>query len=144
MANELYNAAVARLADGTIDFDDNATTTIKVALVTSSYVFDKDHDFFDDITNELSGTGYTAGGNALTNRACNVDNVNDRTELDGDDVTWEGIDAGTAAAAIIYMDTGTPATSCLIAFIDSGFPKVTNGGDLTIEWNTEGIIQFSS
>lgn len=43
-----------------------ASDTIKVALLTSSYTPNYDtHDFFDDITNEVTGTGYTAGGATL-------------------------------------------------------------------------------
>ena len=49
--------------DGSIDLD---TNTIKVALVTRPIRPNQDaHDFFDDITNEVSGTGYTAGGASL-------------------------------------------------------------------------------
>jgi hypothetical protein len=48
------------LARNNIDFD---TDTFKAMLVTSSYTPNKDtHDKRDDVTNEVAGTGYTAGG----------------------------------------------------------------------------------
>ena len=60
MADVIYNAYKKGLGDGAIDW---LNDTIKVMLVTSAYTPDQDaHDFKDDITNEISGTGYTAGG----------------------------------------------------------------------------------
>lgn len=54
------------ISNGSIDLD---TDTIKVALATSSYTPNKDtHNYFDDITNEVSGTGYTAGGATLASK----------------------------------------------------------------------------
>ena len=45
-----------------VDYD---TDTIKVMIVTSAYTYSAAHDFKDDITNEVSGTNYTAGGTAV-------------------------------------------------------------------------------
>jgi hypothetical protein len=58
-----YGNFFVHLAEKRIDFNSDA---IKVALCTSAYTPDQDgHDFFNDITNEVTGTGYTAGGAAL-------------------------------------------------------------------------------
>jgi len=94
---------------------------------------------------ELSGAGYTADGELLSSRAVNQDDGNDRAEFDDTaDMTWTGISAGTADAAVIYIDSGTDSTSYPICYIDTGgFPVVTNGGDLTIQWNAEGILQLA-
>lgn len=47
--------------------------TIKGMLLTSGYTVDQDtHDYLDDVaagSNEVSGTGYTAGGQALANKS---------------------------------------------------------------------------
>ena len=60
MASLIYNSAIDDMAKGAIDFD---TDTFKVMLVTSTYVANKDtHTKRSDVTNEVSGTGYTAGG----------------------------------------------------------------------------------
>jgi len=65
MASLIYNNFLEELLKANIDFEND---TFKLALVTSSYTPDRDtHDNFDDITNEVSGTGYTAGGAALAN-----------------------------------------------------------------------------
>jgi len=51
----------------------------------------------------------------------------------------------TANAAIIFKQGAADTDSELIAYIDSGgFPKATNGGDLTIQWNANGIVHAVS
>jgi hypothetical protein len=144
MASLVYNQGKNDILDGTIDI---LTDVIRVMLVDSSYTPDADDSYIDEgaRANELSGTGYVADGELLSARAVNLDDANDRSEFDDTaDLTWTGIDAGTAAAAVIYFDSSVDSTSTLIAYIDTGgFPVVTNGGDLTIQWNAEGILQLA-
>jgi len=60
MPSLIYNSFFEDLARGAIDLD---TDTIRVMLVTSSYTENKDtHTKRSDVTNEITGTGYTAGG----------------------------------------------------------------------------------
>lgn len=137
MTNIIYNKGKTKILNAGIDL---LSDTIKCALVTSSYTPDKDaHVFFDDITNEVSGTGYTAGGKALANKAINQDDTNNRAEFDADDVIWT-VSTLTARAAVLYKDTGTDSTSPLIAYIDFDTDYTTSGTDFTIEWDAEGIF----
>ena len=137
MENLIYNKGKTEVLKGGIDL---LTDTIKVALVTSNYTPDKDVDaFFDDVTNEVSGTGYTAGGKALANKSVTQDDINDRAVFDADDVTWT-VATITARAAVLYKDTGTASTSPLIAYIDFGLDYSTLGEDFTVEWDTDGIL----
>lgn len=146
MASLIYNLFKQKIADGTIDWD---TAVIRAMLVTSGYTADADHDFVNSgpDANELSGTGYTR--KTLTTRTVVLVDASDRAELRCDDsVVWSAINAGTAAAAVLYVQVGgddtTPGDDILVAYIDSGgFPIVTNGGDLTIDWNNAGVIQLS-
>lgn len=141
MASVIYNSAKAKLMNGSIDLD---TDTIKCALVTSSYTPDIDaHEFFDDLTNEISGTGYTAGGATLASPSVAVDNTNDRAEFDATDTSWTTATITNARAAVIYKSTGVAGTSPLIAYIDFGTDKSSSGGTFTITWNAEGIIQLA-
>ncbi len=117
--------------------------TIKCALLTSSYTPNLDHDNFDDITNEVSGTGYTAGGATMANVASTDDDTNDRSKLDADDVTWS-TSTITARYAVIYYDTGTDSTSRLIAYIDFGEDKSSVGADFTIQFHANGICYFNN
>lgn len=117
--------------------------TIKVALVTSSYVPNYDtHDFFDDITNEVSGTGYTAGGATLGTQTCTLDTTDDELVVDGADTTWT-TSTITARGAVIYKSTGTASTSPLIAYVDFTTDRVSDGGTFQITWASEGIINIT-
>lgn len=148
-----YNEAAKKVYDQTLDM---LVDTIKVGLSTSVHVPIRDNDFLDEvgaddfIDGELTGTGYVAGfGNSgrktLASKAIVVDKPNDRAEFDAADVTWTAISAGTAAQATLLQEITNDAASIAIMNIDTGgFPIVTNGGDLTIQWNAEGIGQLST
>ena len=116
--------------------------TIKVALVTSSYTPNKDtHVDFGDVTNEVSGTGYTARGATLASKAVTMDTTDDEGVFDAADVTWTGSSI-TARGAVVYKDTGTDATSLLICYIDFGQDYTSLNGDFKITWNSEGIVNI--
>lgn len=140
MADVIYNSFKKKIMDGSIDLD---TDTIKVALVTSSYTPDQDvHDFFDDITNEVSGTGYTAGGATLANKVVSQDNTDNEGVFDADDASWT-TSTITARGAVLYKSTGTASTSALICYIDFGADKISTAGTFTIAWNSEGILNLN-
>lgn len=149
----VYNRAKKEILDGTIDL---VNDVIKIMLVTSSYVANVDDDLVDEggandpIDEELTGTGYDPGFGGtgrvtLSNKAFSQDNTNDRGEFDDtSDITFSSINAGTAAAMIMYKHLTNDAASILIAYIDTGgFPIVTNGGDLVVQWNAEGILHLT-
>lgn len=140
MSNIIYNSFKSKIMDGSIDLD---TNTIKVALVTSSYTPDQDnHEDFADVTNEVSGTGYTAGGATLANKAVTKDNTDDEGVFDADDVTWT-TSTITARGAVVYKDSGTASTSWLICYIDFGQDYSSAANDFKITWGAEGIISLA-
>lgn len=140
MASVIYNEFKAKIS--TIDWGDNAGVDIKVALVNSSYAPDIDNDLnFSDVTNEITGTGYVAGGTALLNRAISKDLTNDWGKYDADDAVWANSTL-TARGAVVYLDTGTPATSTLIAYIDFVADKSSSSGDFIIQWHTDGVFRI--
>jgi len=157
VADFLYGRAALKmiLGSGVTPTIDLLTDTIKVGLSTSTHVENKDDTFLDDvgaddfIDGELSGTGYTAGfGGAgrksIGSKTLAYDAANDRVEFDGADQTWTAISAGTAAQATLMREVTNDAGSPPIANVDSGgFPVVTNGGDVTIAWNAEGILHLT-
>jgi hypothetical protein len=139
MASLWYNTALFASLTGTIDYN---TDTFKVMLVTSSYTENKDtHDFRDDITNEISGSGYTAGGAAAT-VSVTQDNTNDRIDiiLSVGNTVWTA-GAGvtlTARKAVYYKSRGGAATADeVIAVIDFGSDvTASNGGTFTLSPST--------
>lgn len=141
----LYNSAKKKLIDGSIDLD---TDTIKAALVSSSYAPNIDtHDFFDDISGEISASGYTAGGAALANKSITVDTSDDRAYLDADDTAWNAGATFTVRYVILYKSTGTAGTSPLIGYIDFGTDRVALSGEqFYIQWPAAadgGILYLS-
>ena len=140
MADTIYNSFKRDIMNGGIDID---TDTIKVALVTSTYTVDQDvHDNFDDITNEVSGTGYTAGGATLASVVVSVDNTDNEGVFDAADVTWS-TSTITARGAVVYKSTGTGSTSKLICFLDFTSDKISTAGDFIIQWGSEGILNLN-
>lgn len=139
MASVVYNSFKSDIMKGNIDLD---TDTIKIALVTSSYTADIDaHEFFDDITNEVSGTGYTAGGETLASVTVSIDDTDDEGVFDAADVTWTSSTI-TARGAVIYKSTGTASTSPLVCYIDFGSDKTSTEGSFTITFAAEGILNL--
>lgn len=141
MASFLYTSFATKLLNGGgIDLD---TDTIKMALTTSSYTPNQDtHDFFDDVTNEVTGTGYTAGGASLASKTVTQDDTNNRAVFDAADVTW-ATSTITARYGVIYKSTGTASTSPLIALIDFGVNVVTVASTFQVTFNVDGILKLS-
>ena len=122
---------------------DFAADAIKVALTTSTYTPDQDaHDYFDDVTNEVVGDGYTAGGAALgTPTIANTENV---IKLDGTDTVWAASTI-TARRAVVYDSTpGTAGTNPLLTWVDFGADEVSTAGDFTIAYHANGIATITA
>lgn len=139
MADVIYNSFKRDIANGSIDLD---TDTIKVLLVSSSYTPDQDtHTKRSDITNELSaGSGYTSGGETLAGKSVTVDNTNNRSAFDANDVTWTTA-TFTARGAVLYKSRGGVSSADeLIAYIDFGTDKSVSGGNFVIQWGANGIL----
>lgn len=135
---KLYGKFFTALADKTIDLNSDS---LKVALATSSYTPDQDnHDFFNDITNEVTGTGYTAGGAAIGSPTFSYTGASNTFAWDGNDVSWS-TSTITARYAIIYDTTpGSSSTNPLIAYVDFGADVSTTAGTFTITWDAAGIF----
>lgn len=130
MASLNYNSMLRDEATGAIDFD---TDSFKVMLVTSAYVENKDtHTKRSDITNEVVGTGYTAGGTAITATVSAVDTANDRVDITFGAVSWTASTI-TARKAIIYKSRGGVATADeLICVNDFGADFTSTGAAFNI------------
>jgi len=141
MANVFYDKAKKNLWNGVIG--DLSSVTLKVMLVTSSYGPSQTGDEFkSSVTNEVTGTGYTAGGATLTSCAVTADTTNHRGKFTADNVTWSTATL-TAAGAVIYKSTGTDSTSPILGYIDFGGNKSSSAGNFTIQWDgTNGIAYF--
>lgn len=143
MASKAYGQFLGKALNKEIDWD---TDDIKVALVSSAYVPNQDtHDYFDDVAaNEVSGTGYTAGGASLASKTLTYDGANNVLVLDAADVTWANSTV-TARYAVIYDNTpATAATKALIGYVDFVSDQSSTNGNFTLQWDATGILRITT
>lgn len=128
------------LLDGEIDFSSDTTQTFKIALYTSSASLDGTTTAYTT-SNEVVGSGYTAGGNTLT-ISVNPTIDNPRVYIDFADTSWSSA-SFTARGALIYQGT----TDVALAVLDFGEDKTVTTGTFTVQFpnpaTTSAIIQIS-
>ena len=126
MANTLYDSARQGFLEAQINW---LTDTLKVLLVDAGAYTPNvsTHQFLADIpvSSRIAGpvtlTSKTTTGGAA----------------DAADVTFTSVSGASIEMIIIYKDTGTEATSPLLAMIDTatGLPITPNGGDIIVTWD---------
>ena len=135
----IYNAYAEKLFKASIDL---SAVTVKLALTTSAYVPDEDnHEFFSDITNEIVASGYPAGGVALANVVISKDPVRNSAKFDADNITLAGALISATRYGILYVFTGVPTTSDLLAYIDFLQDQSTDTGFL-LNWDSIGVLEI--
>ena len=118
------------LLDGEMDFSSDTSQTFKIALYTSSADLSASTTAYST-TNEISGTGYTAGGNTLT-IASNSTTSGTTAFVDFSDTSWTSSSI-TARGALIYKSGGTDPS---IAVLDFGEDKSSVSGTFTVTFPT--------
>lgn len=125
-----------------IDFD---TDTIKVAILNSTFAYNAAHAFWSDISaNQVSGTGYTAGGTAVTGVTVALDGTT--VEFIHNDITWAQNGAGFTNGRnyVWYKDTGTPSTSGLIMYMTEAADFGNVAGEVILDSSaTTGVLNVS-
>ena len=116
---------------------DLETATLKLALATSSYTPNRDtHDFRDDVTNEVTGTGYSAGGKVIPVSVGAVDTTNDRVVVTIGPVDWASSTI-TARKMVVYKRRGGAASADELLFVnDFGSDVISANGTFTVAANT--------
>jgi len=114
------------LMTATHDFTASTGNTFKLALYTNSASFDASTTAYT-ATNEVSGTGYSAGGGTLTNVTPTTSGTT--AFADFADLTFSTATI-TARGALIYNDTATGDPSVVV--LDFGADKTSTAGDFTI------------
>lgn len=164
--SDIYNGTKTAFMDGGSGASVYASTEMPLNLAgdtigtllasdSTSYSFTAtDGDYVADILDggttaaEFGGSGYTRADGNHANGGIVEDNTNNRAEYDADDVTFAGLDGDTIQFALVAKQVGGDWTTFgddpLVAYITSSdFPLTTNGGDVTISWNSEGIVHIS-
>ncbi|WP_323947489.1 hypothetical protein [Aeromonas caviae] len=124
MANALYDKGREKFLTGTINA---SADTLKCALIKDTYAPTLGSDeFFSTLSSHVVGTPQTLTSKTVTGGV-----------LDAADVTFSAVPTAAVKYCAIYKDTGSAATSPLIALFDTaaGLPVSTNGGDIIIAWD---------
>jgi O-acetylhomoserine/O-acetylserine sulfhydrylase-like pyridoxal-dependent enzyme len=107
----------------------NGGNTLKIALYTSSASLGATTSAYST-TNEVSGTGYTAGGVTLSSQAVAYDSSNNVAYFDAADPSWSSATI-TARGALIYNNTKSNAS---IAVLDFGSDFSSSNGTFQVQF----------
>ena len=116
---------------GEHDFD-ASSDTYKLAMYTSVATLGASTTNYAT-TNEVSSSGYTAGGSALVNQGVKVSSAIAITDFA--DLSFTGVTL-TARGALIYNTTtdGGTGTTEAVAVLDFGADKTATSGTFTIQF----------
>lgn len=125
MANALFDLGRGHFLDANIDWSANDIKCVLMDHGVDTPVLATDEDLAD-ISTGVVATSPNFASKTSTNGVA-----------DAADVTLTTVSGATVESIVIYYDSGTPATSWLIAMIDTatGLPLTPNGGDVTITWD---------
>jgi hypothetical protein len=131
MANAIYpkfkEAWLTSASDS--DLENGNVKAILVDL--ADYTYNSAHDFLDDVVGAaIVATSGNLASKTITNGV-----------FDSADPSFTAVTGDVCEGLILYIDTGSSATSRLVAFYDTGvtgFPVTPNGGDINITVNASG------
>ena len=134
---QFYNHTRNLHANKEVDLAD-----LKFMLRNDTTVFNAAHAVIGDLAGaEVSGNGWTAGGQAIANAAVTVVNTNEAM-LDGDDISVTATGGAiTASRGVIYDDDAT--TKNLLYYVDfDGAQSAGDGTPFNINFNANGIARW--
>jgi hypothetical protein len=130
--NYTCNSFKSGLIGGDFDFD---TDTFKIALYTNDATLNADTSAYSS-SNEVSASGYTAGGNTLT---VTTGITSGTAFISFTDTSWSA--ALTARGALIYKDGG--AAVCVLDFGSDKTSTTTFTVDFPVASSTDALIRLS-
>lgn len=141
-----YTLALSKAAQNALFAASWTADTINVGLVTATYTPAQDTDSFWSTpqANEITGTGYTAGGAALAGKSVGAVTGTHEIPLLASATSWTNA-SFTCRYAVIYRSTGTAATSPLLGWVDFGANETVASGTFTINWDaTNGVLALTA
>ena len=140
VTSKVYGKALLSLATKKMDL---SADTVKAMLCTSTYVPDQDaHQYKSDVTNEVTGTGYTAGGVTVA-ATVTYDGPSNTLTIDTADPSWT---TATITARYVVFYDATPATDAtrpLLTYVDLGADVSSTAGTWTYTVPTTGIASIT-
>lgn len=142
---QIYNAFLKRQMEGVSPVNFTADT-IKLSLHSSGYSPSIDnHDFFNDVASEVTGTGYAAGGKNVSAIAISQDNTLDRIVVSASaNPTWASSSI-IARYGVMRKYNAAASASPLIGYLDFGENKQSDGDNFIVDWDdTNGFLTMSA
>lgn len=135
MSSFAYDSYLYDALTGAIDDGD----TYKVMLVTAAYTPNQaTHTKRSDITNEVTGAGYTAGGQVIV-PTFTKDTANHKIVIVFPQVTWPSSTL-TGRRAVYYKSRGgAPSADELLAQDDFGVDIITTAGTFALQSTTINV-----
>jgi hypothetical protein len=118
--------------------------TLYVMLVSGYTPNAKTHQKRSDVTGEITGTGYTAGGQALSGVTATKDTTNDDTLLTSTNPAW-ATSTLSATGAVVYKHRGGASSADeLVSYVDFGGTVTSTAAAFTItSFATNGFHKIS-
>ena len=119
-----------------------ATDTLRMALYTALADIGPATTTYTGTTNEITGTGYTAGGELVTGATISTDTQTGTVYVNFDNVSWPGADF-TARGALIYNVTQANKSVAVLDFgSDKTFTSTNNTVTMPANTATTALIRF--
>lgn len=145
MASKLNLPGMQDLLDGTSNW---LTSDYRVRLLMTNTTADTENNIATlssyTTLDKFDGSGFS-DNLALTGEAVNVDAINNRIELDADDVSFGAVGNGTRQiqGILVFDYNGADASSVPFIFIEFSSTFNPAGAQVTIQWDAEGLVQFA-
>jgi len=126
MANALYGKFKQKLLEGSINLTSDTIKAVLVDIAAYSVSINS-----DEFLSSIPSGDRIATSSALTGKSVTLG------VFDADDVTWTSVSGDPSEAVVLIKDTGDPATSPLICYIDTatGLAVTPNGNNITCTWS---------
>lgn len=128
MANAIYPKYKESLISGAANIDLSGGTVKAVLVDSAVYTYSSAHQFFSSVASVVATA--TLASKTVASGV-----------FDSADITWPAVTGAQSEIIIIYIDTGSSATSRLVAYYDTsvtGLPVTPNGGDINVTVNASG------
>jgi hypothetical protein len=141
MANLVPDSFKEELFEAVHNFSNPGGNVFRLALYSTVTAFTSTGTTAYTVTNEVSGTGYSAGGTTLSNLGVSVSN--NVSFVDFADATFSTATI-TASCCLIY---NTTQSSKAVVVLDFGGSKTSTNGDFTIQFpapnSTSAVLRIS-
>ena len=136
-----YGLFIERQMEGAAK-SDFLTGTWNYSLHSTTYTPNQDtDDFFNDATNEVTGTNYTAGGVVLASKTSVYDTATDEIRLDAADASWPNATISGIRYAVVWENTaGASTTDPVMSYYDLGAQSVS-AATFTVQWDATGVAK---